>query len=120
MRPRMYGSTERKSVRSRICPSARAGIGASTRRKSDSFGIPTGRAASVNWRLTVGSGLAALAVIMAALCQISDQGRGMGGEGRVRKTLPQAECALLRMTILVGLSDTLAQRLNWKQMSATK
>src|ERR1700691_2136156 len=78
----MYGSTERKSVRSRICPFARAGIGASTRRKSDSFGIPTGRAANVNWRLTVGSGLAVLAVIVAALCQSFGPGEGCGATER--------------------------------------
>ena len=42
----MYGSTETKIDRTRICPSPAFGIGDSTSLKSESFGKPTGLAAS--------------------------------------------------------------------------
>jgi len=54
MRPRMYGSTDKYADLTKTCPSAGAGMGALTSVKSDSFGNPVGRAASWNWRLTLG------------------------------------------------------------------
>src|SRR5690242_13252462 len=56
MRPRMYGSTDQYLPCTSTCPSAGSGIGASTSEKSDSLGKPTGRAASLNCRVTEGKG----------------------------------------------------------------
>src|SRR5215469_14550003 len=56
MRQSMYGSTDQYALFTRTCPSAGAGIGASTSAKSDSLGKPTGRAASWNCRFTDGKG----------------------------------------------------------------
>ena len=50
-------------LRTRSRPSVSAGIGTETSEKSDSFGMPTGRAARTNSRLTVGRGLAAPAEV---------------------------------------------------------
>src|SRR6266481_5982457 len=47
MRPRMYGSTDTYSARTRISPGPGSGTAVSISLKSDSFGIPDGRAASV-------------------------------------------------------------------------
>ena len=47
--PRMYGSTDRKSVRVRTSPAPGSGIGELTSLKSSTVGKPVGRAASVIW-----------------------------------------------------------------------
>src|SRR5690349_17756101 len=56
MRPRMYGSTDQYLLFTSTCPSDGAAKAASTSEKSDSFGKPTGRAASLNCRFTDGFG----------------------------------------------------------------
>src|SRR5579863_6820664 len=56
MRPRMYGSTDRYRLFASTCPSVREGMGDCASEKSDSFGKPTGRSASLNCRFTLGNG----------------------------------------------------------------
>src|SRR5712692_3067720 len=53
----MYGSTERYRERNSTWPSVGDDMGASMSRKSDSLGIPAGRAARMNWRLMAGIGV---------------------------------------------------------------
>src|SRR5436190_2605667 len=54
MRPRMYGSTDMNSLRTRISRGPGSGSSTSARRKSQSRGSPCGRAASWSSRLVVG------------------------------------------------------------------
>src|SRR6516162_10817087 len=49
IRPRVYGSRDRYSTRSRTCPRPGVGIAVSSRRKSASRGFPSGRAARRIW-----------------------------------------------------------------------
>ncbi len=50
--PRMYGSTESHCERTSTSPGVGSGISDSTSAKSESFGKPSGRAASVICRFT--------------------------------------------------------------------
>ena len=57
MRMRMYGSTEKNSVRARNVPSCSGGSGRSTSLKSDSCGTPSGLAARtiIRFRMAMAS-----------------------------------------------------------------
>ena len=50
IRPRMYGSTDRTSLRTSTCPGPGSGNSRSTRRKCSALGVPLGRAARWNSR----------------------------------------------------------------------
>src|SRR5271154_3975592 len=52
-------------------------MGFSTREKSDSLGIPTGRAASLNCRFTLGKDRTLVGAIGLSLCQLA-RGYGLG------------------------------------------
>jgi hypothetical protein len=60
IQPRIAGSSERYRILTRTSPSAGSRTDSSVQFQSVAFGMPTGRAARRNWRLTIGAGMPSL------------------------------------------------------------
>src|SRR3954451_18981252 len=111
MRPRMYGSTDMNSLRTRISPGPGSGTSTSARRKSLSRGSPCGRAASWISRLAVAISVSiptlstTRADPVAAAEQLAAGAAELAPEGERERRLPAAlvddlaEAGLFRLCV---------------------